>query len=422
MEDLNYHKYARQMRLPNFGLVEQKKLFEAKVLVVGAGGLGCPALIYLASAGVGQIGIVDFDVVEESNLHRQILYTSNDIGKLKAEQAAKKVKEINAQCLVQTYPHEMQTNNVDSILTEYDLVIDGTDNFATRYLLNDACVRHSKALVYGSISRYEGQVSVFNLKMNEGYSKNYRDLFPNEPSGMHIQNCEEAGVIGVLAGVIGCLQANEAIKIICGIGKPLANKMLSYHSLYNTFYESDYSSVGAEKSLDLAPTISNKKTESKNSSESIFKNNFGLNRASVEKDFDINTIEKIDSLPGKDNEVNIPLSDTNKNQSNDELIDEENKLHKEAQSSLENLRFALNSLDTSMIEMLAKRKEIVTKIAEVKKTLNMALVQTEQWELTLRKRLVEASKFGLDKDFITEVFNKIHGESIAIQNRFYDNI
>jgi molybdopterin/thiamine biosynthesis adenylyltransferase/chorismate mutase len=354
MENFNYHKYTRQMRLPNFGLVEQKKLFEAKVLVVGAGGLGCPALIYLASAGVGKFGIADFDVVEESNLHRQILYTAQDIGKLKAEQAAKKIQEINAQCLVQTYTHAIDETNVNSILKEYDIIIDGTDNFATRYLLNDACVKHHKPLVYGSISRYEGQVSVFNLKMNEGFSKNYRDLFPNEPQGLHIQNCAEAGVIGVLAGVIGCLQANEAIKIICGIGNPLANKMLSYHSLFNTFYESDYSSLESVKSLGVVQNMNMDKTEEQN--------------------------------------------------------------------TLENLRLELNKLDSSIIEILAKRKEIVTKIAKVKKTLNMALVQTEQWELTLRKRLVEASEFGLDRDFITEIFNIIHGESIAIQNRFYDNI
>jgi molybdopterin/thiamine biosynthesis adenylyltransferase/chorismate mutase len=328
-------------------------LFEAKVLVVGAGGLGCPALIYLASAGVGKFGIADFDVVEESNLHRQILYTAKDIGKLKAEQAATKIKEINAQCLVQTYPLAIDETNVNSILQEYDIVIDGTDNFATRYLLNDACVKHHKPLVYGSISRFEGQVSVFNLKMNEGYSKNYRDLFPNEPQGSHIQNCAEAGVIGVLAGVIGCLQANEAIKIICGIGKPLANKMLSYHSLYNTFYEIDFSSLDSASLGELKPI----------------------------------SVDKTDE-----------------------------------QNTLENLRFELNKLDSSMIEILAKRKEIVTKIAKAKKTLNMALVQTEQWELTLRKRLAEASEYGLDKDFILAVFNIIHGESIAIQNRFYDNI
>jgi len=353
MENFNYHKYTRQMRLPNFGLIEQKKLFEAKVLVVGAGGLGCPALIYLASAGVGRFGIADYDVIEESNLHRQILYTSQDIGKLKAERAATKIKEINAQCLVQTYTQAIEKDNVDAILKEYDIVIDGTDNFATRYLLNDACIKHHKPLVYGSISRYEGQVSVFNLKTNEGYSKNYRDLFPNEPKGLHIQNCAEAGVMGVLAGVIGCLQANEAIKILCGIGKPLANKMLSYHSMYNTFYESDFSSIDSASLGELKP-ISVDKTE--------------------------------------------------------------------AQNTLENLRFELNKLDSSIIEILAKRKEIVTKIAKAKKTLNMALVQTEQWELTLRKRLVEASEYGLDKDFISAVFNIIHGESIAIQNRFYDNI
>ncbi|MGB1121661.1 MAG: molybdopterin-synthase adenylyltransferase MoeB [Saprospiraceae bacterium] len=217
-------RYHRHLILPNFGMEGQLKLKSARVLVVGAGGLGCPVLQYLAAAGVGNIGIVDFDVVEESNLQRQILYSVADVGLPKVEVAKRKLLALNPHISVTTFQEKLTSENIERIFENFDIVADGTDNFDTRYLINDACVLFDKINVFGSIFRFEGQVAVFNYLLKDGSrSTNYRDLFPEPPEAGLIPNCAEGGVLGVLPGIIGAMQANEVIKVITGVGEPLVN-------------------------------------------------------------------------------------------------------------------------------------------------------------------------------------------------------
>jgi adenylyltransferase/sulfurtransferase len=231
-------RYQRQILLPGFGEVAQQKLLESKVLVTGAGGLGCPVLLYLAAAGVGTIGIVDDDVVSLTNLHRQVLYTTDDIGLNKAERAASALRSLNPNIQINPYKLRLTNANALGIIQEYDIVVDGTDNFSTRYMINDACVLLNKPLVYAAISRFEGQVAIFNSAGHTGKtSVNYRDLFPNPPADGEIMNCAEAGVLGVVASIIGSMQANETIKLITGIGQPLINRLLTYNALNNQLYE-----------------------------------------------------------------------------------------------------------------------------------------------------------------------------------------
>ncbi|MBL0340359.1 MAG: HesA/MoeB/ThiF family protein [Bacteroidetes bacterium] len=219
------------MKLEEIGLVGQLKLKSAKVMVVGAGGLGCPVLLYLTAAGVGKIGIVDFDVVEISNLQRQVLYTVNDIGKHKAEQAVQHLKLRNPYVDFDYFSEKLSVNNALQLFKNYDIIIDGTDNFETRYLINDACVLTCKTLVYGSIQKFAGQVTVFNFPFDEmKRSATYRCLFPEPPAHNTVFNCEDVGVLGILPGLIGTIQATEAIKIITGIGKTLAGELLMIDS------------------------------------------------------------------------------------------------------------------------------------------------------------------------------------------------
>ncbi len=234
----DHSRYQKQIRLKELGEFGQQRLSEARVLVLGAGGLGCPALQYLAAAGIGHIGIVDFDVVEASNLHRQVLYTPADIGKFKATVATERVRALNPDIAVETFNLKIDTQNALDLIARFDLVIDGTDNFPTRYMINDACVLLGKPLVYGAVFRFEGQLSVFNWSEN-GIKTNYRDLFPTPPDPGEVANCDEAGVIGVLPGIIGTMQANEAIKILTGMGKSLANRLLTFNALNNSLYELD---------------------------------------------------------------------------------------------------------------------------------------------------------------------------------------
>lgn len=203
-------RYFKQILLEEFGLNGQIALKKSKVAVVGAGGLGCPVLQYLASSGIGTIGIIDFDTVDVTNLHRQILYTADDVGKKKAALAAQKIKEQNP--FIETIVHDvlLDESNIESIIKDYDLVIDGCDNFITRYTVNDACVKLNKPLVYGSILGFEGQISVFNFKG----SKNLRDIFPEPPNSEDVPSCSENGVLGTLPGVIGTMMAQEAVKLI----------------------------------------------------------------------------------------------------------------------------------------------------------------------------------------------------------------
>jgi len=225
-------RYSRHLILPGFNIEGQRKLKNAKVLIVGAGGLGCPMLLYLTAAGVGTIGIVDFDVVDKSNLQRQVLFTVDDIGKPKATIAANRLLKLNPNINIRTFNTKLTSKNAIEIIEEFDLVADGTDNFPTRYLVNDACVILHKPNVHGSIFRFEGQVSVFNYQYKDGTTgPQYRDIFPSPPPPGLVPNCAEGGVLGVLPGIIGSLQASEIIKILADIGEPLAGKLFIMDAL-----------------------------------------------------------------------------------------------------------------------------------------------------------------------------------------------
>jgi adenylyltransferase/sulfurtransferase len=224
-------RYARQLILPRFGEEGQRQLAAASVLVVGAGGLGSPVLLYLAAAGVGRIGIVEFDRVDVSNLHRQVLYGTAATGTAKLEAARARLHDLNPAVTVEPHDTRLTRDDALGIIGAYDLVIDATDNFATRYLINDACVLLGKPNVYGSVHRFEGQVSVFDAKRGPCY----RCLYPEPPPPGLVPSCAEGGVLGVLPGVIGTLQATEAIKLISGIGEPLIGRLLLYDALASTF-------------------------------------------------------------------------------------------------------------------------------------------------------------------------------------------
>ena len=224
-------RYNRHIILPEIGLEGQLKLKQAKVLVIGAGGLGCPVLQYLTAAGVGTMGIVDDDKVDESNLQRQILYTTNDIGKSKAETADERLKAQNPFCAFNIYKQRLTVVNAIEILSKYDIVVDGSDNFPTRYLVSDACVMLGKPLVFGSVFKLEGQVAVFNFNG----SATYRCLYPVPPAADEVPNCSDIGVLGVLPGIVGLLQANEVIKMITGVGEVLSNKLLRFDALSMSF-------------------------------------------------------------------------------------------------------------------------------------------------------------------------------------------
>jgi molybdopterin/thiamine biosynthesis adenylyltransferase len=228
-----YERYSRHIILPEVGLEGQKKLKAAKVLCIGTGGLGSPLLLYLAAAGVGRIGIVDFDVVDASNLHRQIIHGTSWVGKPKIQSAKQRILEINPNCQVDLYETRLTAANALDIFAPYDIVVDGTDNFPTRYLVNDACVLTGKPNVYGSIFRFEGQATVFNYQDGP----NYRDLYPDPPPPGLVPSCAEGGVLGVLCGVIGTIQATETIKIILGQGTTLSGRLLLYDALQMKFRE-----------------------------------------------------------------------------------------------------------------------------------------------------------------------------------------
>ena len=221
------NRYSRHIILSEIGQEGQDKLSKAKVLVIGAGGLGCPVLQYLTAAGIGTLGIMDFDVVEMSNLQRQVLFGTSSLGENKAEAAKKRLEDLNDSISIIAYPEKLTHKNAINLFNQYDIIVDGSDNFATRYLVNDASVITNKPLVFGAIYKFEGQVSVFNY--NNGPS--YRCLFPTSPEKGAVPNCSEIGVLGVLPGIIGTMQANEVLKIILGLGQPLSGKLLCYNAL-----------------------------------------------------------------------------------------------------------------------------------------------------------------------------------------------
>ncbi|MBD2751319.1 molybdopterin-synthase adenylyltransferase MoeB [Spirosoma validum] len=220
-------RYQKHLNLPEIGAQGQLRLKNARVLVVGAGGLGCPVLLYLTAAGVGQIGVIDPDVVDMSNLQRQVIYTTDEVGKPKAKIAVNHLKKLNPEINFDTYTMALDISNARAIIDEYDVVVDCTDNFKVRYLVNDVCVTLGKPFVYGAIHRFEGQVAVLNADLADGRKgPTYRCLFPEYPNEMEIPNCSVTGVLGVLPGVIGTYQANEVIKLITGIGQSLNEQLL----------------------------------------------------------------------------------------------------------------------------------------------------------------------------------------------------
>jgi molybdopterin/thiamine biosynthesis adenylyltransferase/rhodanese-related sulfurtransferase len=226
-------RYSRHLLLPEVGLVGQQKLRASKVLIVGAGGLGSPAALYLAAAGVGQIGLVDFDTVDASNLQRQILYSASDVGRPKISAAAERISGLNPGVRVLPHEERLTSANALEVLRPYEVVVDGTDNFPTRYLVNDACVLLGKADVYGSIYRFEGQASVFDARRGPCY----RCLYPEPPPPELVPSCAEAGVLGVLPGLIGTIQAIETVKLLLGIGDPLVGRLLLFDALEMRFRE-----------------------------------------------------------------------------------------------------------------------------------------------------------------------------------------
>ena len=230
-------RYSRHLRLPEVGLEGQQRLAAARVLVIGAGGLGSPAAFYLAAAGVGHLRIADDDVVERSNLQRQILHTDASIGTAKVASAAATLSALNPRTRIEAIEERVTSANIERLLEGVDVVLDGADNFPVRYLLNDACVKLGKPLVYGAVHRFEGQVSVFDAGRARGALPCYRCLFPEPPAAADAPNCSEAGVLGVLPGVVGMLQATEAIKLLLGIGTPLAGRLLHFDALAMRFRE-----------------------------------------------------------------------------------------------------------------------------------------------------------------------------------------
>lgn len=238
-------RYDRQTRLEGFGSAKQALLQQAKVLVIGAGGLGVPVLQYLTSMGVGKIGIVEHDVVSITNLQRQVLYTTADQGKSKVEQAVKRLQQLNPEITHVIHDTWLTTDNALALFQEYDVIVDGSDNFGTRYLVNDACVITGKPLVYGAIYKYEGQLSVFNYQ--EGAT--YRCIFPEAPESGEMLNCNDIGVLGVLPGIIGCYMANETVKVITGIGTPLRNQLMTIDTLNNTHLTFNITPVAANREI-----------------------------------------------------------------------------------------------------------------------------------------------------------------------------
>ena len=224
-------RYSRHLIIPDLGVGGQKRLKNARVLVIGAGGLGAPTLLYLAAAGVGTIGIVDFDVVDESNLQRQIIHGVSDLGRSKAKSARDSIAEVNPLVDVRLHEERLERHNAVDLFEQYDLILDGTDNFATRYLVNDAAVLAHKPYVWGSIYRFEGQISVFWEDAPDGRGLNYRDLYPEAPPPGMVPSCAEGGVLGILCASIASVMGTEAIKLITGIGEPLLGRLMVYDAL-----------------------------------------------------------------------------------------------------------------------------------------------------------------------------------------------
>jgi adenylyltransferase/sulfurtransferase len=254
ISEQEWKRYKRHLQLPGFDHNAQIKLKESSVLVVGAGGLGCPILLYLAAAGIGKIGIIDFDTVEIENLHRQILYNEGDIGKFKAEVAAEKIRNLQPTAEVIVFNKSIDYQNVSLIVPAFEIIVDGSDNFATRYLLNDACVLYHKPYIYGAVFQFEGQVSSFNISLKEGIrSCNYRNIYPDPPTIGVIPSCNEGGVLGILPGIIGCVQALEVIKLITGLGDLIINETWIFDALTMESHKIKISPTSPVKIKQIVP-------------------------------------------------------------------------------------------------------------------------------------------------------------------------
>ena len=299
-------RYSRHIILSEIGQKGQDKLTQAKVLVIGAGGLGCPILQYLAAAGIGTLGIVDFDTIEESNLQRQILFGMSTLGKNKALAAKERLEDLNPTISITAYPERLTNKNAISLFEEYDIIVDGTDNFTTRYLINDASLITNKPLVYGAIYKFEGQVSVFNYQNGPSY----RCIFPTPPKTGSVANCSEVGVLGVLPGIVGSMQANEVLKLILGLGNILSGKLLCYNAL-----TAETITLSVNKSdIEINKVLSQKDTFQDN--QSAFNCDVYYNEITLEKVFEKENIQFIDvrethEQPKVDiiNPVQIPLSE-----------------------------------------------------------------------------------------------------------------
>jgi adenylyltransferase/sulfurtransferase len=313
-------RYNRHIILSEIGQAGQDKISNAKVLVIGAGGLGCPILQYLTAAGVGSIGIVDFDSVNISNLQRQVLFGTSTLGKNKAEAAKQRLEDLNDEISIVAYPKKLTHSNAVDLFHKYDIIVDGTDNFETRYLVNDACIISNKPLVFGAIYKFEGQVSIFNYKNGPSY----RCIFPHPPEKGSIPNCSEVGVLGVLPGIIGAMQANEVIKIILEFGNMLSGKLLCFNAL--TLQNSIIRISRSEKTIQSV--LKNKETFHKKKIDSIceievaivsFKDLLSKKNIQFIDIREIHELPKIESLEV----TNIPLSQLENNL--DKMDSEKNK-------------------------------------------------------------------------------------------------
>ncbi len=299
------NRYNRHIVLKEIGQKGQDKLTNAKVLVVGAGGLGCPVLQYLTAAGIGTLGIIDFDVVTVSNLQRQVLFGTASLGKNKAIAAKKRLMDLNNTITINACSERLTHKNALNIFKNYDIIVDGTDNFATRYLINDASIITNKPLIYGAIYKFEGQVAVFNFQKGASY----RCLFPTPPKEGSIPNCSEIGVLGVLPGIIGSMQANEVIKIILGLGNILSGKLLCYNAL-----TTETSTLIINRNEGEINKVLSKKESFQNTVEEL-NCDFSVPEISIEEAFKKNNIQFIDvrendELPKVEalHPLNIPLS------------------------------------------------------------------------------------------------------------------
>jgi sulfur-carrier protein adenylyltransferase/sulfurtransferase len=347
-DELN--RYSRHLILENIGLEGQLKLKNSKVLVVGTGALGSPALLYLSAAGVGTIGIIDFDIVEESNLQRQIIHSTKSIGKSKISSAKMQINEINPNINVVDTEDRLSSRNALEIIKNFDVVVDGTDNFQTRYLINDACVFLNKPFIYGAISKFEGQTTVFNHKN----SACYRCLFPNPPKAGLVQSCSEAGVLGVLPGIVGTIQATETIKLLLNIGENLNNRLLSFDALKMRFFEYKISKNENCAVCGKNPTIK----------ELIDYEEFcGLKNLKDEIKIDELSVKELKKLILAKEDIEI-IDITQKNIMNLEAISNSKKL--EVNQILEDLNLLNSSKKVIIVCTIGlKSKELILKLKEL---------------------------------------------------------